>query len=153
MTPWTAACQAPLSFTISESLLKFISIELVVLSNQLTLYWPLFLLPSIFPGIRVFSNDSALHKVLEWAKYWRFSFNINLSSEYSGLISFRIYCFDLLAVKWTLKSLFQHHSLKASNSSTLSLLYGPTLTSVHNNWKNYSFDYMDLCWQSDVSAF
>ena len=109
-TPWTAACQASLSFTISWSLLKLISIESVMPSNHLILCHPLLLLPSIFASIRVFSNESSLH--IRWPKYWRFS--ISPSNEYSGLISFRIDWFDLLAVQGTLKSLFQHHSLKAS---------------------------------------
>ena len=109
-TPWTAAHQAPLSFSISQSLLKFMSVELVMLSNHLILCWPLLLLPSIFPSIRVFSNESALH--IRWPKYWNFS--SSPSDEYSGLISFRIDWFDLLAVQGTFKSLLQHHNLKAS---------------------------------------
>ena len=111
-TPWAAACQASLSFTISWSLLKLMSFELVIPSNHLILCCPLLLLPSIFPSIRVFSNESALH--IRWPKYWSFSFSISPPSEYSGLISFRIDWFDLLAVQGTLKSLLQHHSLKAS---------------------------------------
>ena len=110
-TPWTAACQAfPSSFTISLSLLKLLFIELMRLSNHLILCHPL-LLPSIFPSIRVFSNESVL--CIRWPKYWSFSFNISPSNEYSGLIFFRIDWFDL-AVQGTLKSLFQHHSSKAS---------------------------------------
>ena len=109
-TPWTAAHQASLSFTISQSLLRLMSIELVMLSNYLILCCPL-LLPSVFPSIRVFSNQSALH--IRWQKYWNFSFSITTSNEYSGLISFRTDRFDL-AVQGTLKSLHQHHSLKAS---------------------------------------
>ena len=112
MTPWTAACQAPLSSTISQSLLKFVSIESVMLSNHLILRHPLLLLPSIFPSIRVFSNKSALR--IRWPKYWSFSYSISPSNEYSGLISFRIVWFDLLAVQGTLKSLLQHHNSKAS---------------------------------------
>ena len=112
VTPWTAACQAPLSSTISRSLFKFISIESVMLSNHLILCYPLLCLPSIFLSIRVFSNESALH--IRWPKYWRFSFSISPSNGYSGFISFRIDWFDLLAVQGTLKSLLQHHSLKAS---------------------------------------
>ena len=111
-TPWTAARQASLSFTISQSLLKFMSIESVILSNHLILPCPLLFLPSIFPNIRVFSNESALR--MRWSKYWSFSFSTSPSNEYSGLISFRIGWFDLLAVHGTLKSLLQHHSLKAS---------------------------------------
>ena len=102
-TPWTAKRQASLSFTISQSLLKLMSIESVMPSNHLILCHPLFLLPSIFPSIRVISNESALH--IRWPKYWSFSFSISPSSEYSGLISFRIYLFDLLGVQKTLKSL------------------------------------------------
>ena len=112
VTAWTATCQASLSFTISWSLLKLMSIESVMPSNHLILCRPLLLLPSIFPSIRVFSNDSALHT--RWPKYWSFSFNISPSNEHSGLISFRIDWFDLLAVQGTLKSLLQHHSPKAS---------------------------------------
>ena len=111
-TPWTAACQASLSVTNSQSLLKLMSIESVMPSNHLTLCHPLLLLPSIFASIRVFSNDSALH--IRWPKYWSLSFSISPSSEYSGLISFRIHWLDLLAVQGTLKSLLQHHSSKAS---------------------------------------
>ena len=111
-TPWTAAHQASLSFTISQSLLKLRSIESVMPSNHLILYHPLLLLPSIFPSIRVFSNESTLH--IRWPKYWSFSLNISPSNEYSGLISFRIERFDLLAVQGTLKNFLQHHSSKAS---------------------------------------
>ena len=109
--PWTAARQASLSFTTSRSLLKLMSIESMMPFNHLILCHPL-LLPSIFPSIRVFSGESALH--IRWPKYWSFSFSIRSSSEYSGLIPFRIDSFDLLAVQGTLKSLLQHHSLKAS---------------------------------------
>ena len=111
-TPWTAACQASLSFTISLSLLKLMSIESAVSSNRLILCRPLLLPPSIFPSIRVFSNESALH--IRWPKYWSFSFNICPSNEHSGLISFRIDWFDFHAVQGTLKSLLQPHNLKAS---------------------------------------
>ena len=110
--PWTAAHQAPLSITISQSLLKFMPIESVLLSNHLILCHPLLLLPSIFPSIRVFSKVSAVRT--RWPKYWSFSFSISPSNEYSGLISFRIHWFDLLAFQGTLKSLLQHHNLKAS---------------------------------------
>ena len=110
-TPWTAACQASLFITNSQSLLKFMSIELVIPSNDLILCCHL-LLPSVFPSIRVFSNESVLH--IRWPKYWSFSFNISPSIEYSGLISFRMDWLDLLAVQETLKSLLQHHSSKAS---------------------------------------
>ena len=112
VTPWTAARQASLSITNSWRLLKLMSIELVMPSNHLNLCCPLFLLPSIFASIRVFSNQSVLP--IRWPKYWSFSFTISLSNEYSGLISFRMDWVDLLAVQRTLKSLLQHHSSKAS---------------------------------------
>ena len=111
-TPWIATCQASLPITNSRSLPKFMSTESVMPSNHLILCRPLLLLPSIFPSIRVFSNESAL--CIRWPKYWSFSFNISPSNEYSGLISFRVDWLDLLAVQGTLKSLFQHHSSKAS---------------------------------------
>ena len=110
VTPWTAALQASLSITNSQSLLKLMSIESVMLSNHLILCPPFLLLPSIFPSIGVFSNDSVLH--IRWPKYW--SFSISPSNEYSGLISFRIDWMDLLAVQGTLKGLLQHHSWKTS---------------------------------------
>ena len=110
--PWTAARQPPLTSTISRNLLKFMSIESVMLSNHLILYHPLLLLPSIFPSIRVFPNESALF--IRWPKEWSFSLSISPSNEYSRLISFQIDWCDLLAVQGTLKSLFQHHNLKAS---------------------------------------
>ena len=112
MTPWTAAHQASLSSTNSWSLLKLMSIESVMPSNHLILCYPFLLPPSIFPSIRVFSNESVLP--IRWPKYWSFSFNISPSNEYSGLISFRMDWLGLLAVQGTLKSLFQHHSSKAS---------------------------------------
>ena len=112
VTPWTASCQASLSINNYRSLLKLMSIESVMPSNQLILYRPLLLLPSIFSSIRVFSSDSVLH--IRWPKYWSFSFNISPSNEYSGLISFRMDWLDLLAVQGTLKSLLQHHSSKSS---------------------------------------
>ena len=111
-TPWAAARQASLSFSISWGLLKLMSIESVIPSNHLILCCPLHILPSIFPSIRVFSNESAL--CIRWPKYCSFSFSISPSNEYSGLISFRMNWFDLPAVQGTLKSLLQHHSLKAS---------------------------------------
>ena len=112
VTQWTAARQASLSITNSWSLLKLMSIESVMPSNRLTLCHPLLLLPSIFPSIRVFSNESVLR--IRWPKYWSISFSISSSNEYSELILFRIDWFDLLAVQGTLKSLLQHHSSKAS---------------------------------------
>ena len=146
-------CRFPgsLSFTISQSMLKLMSTELVMPSNHLILCCPLLFLPSIFPSIKVFSNESAL--CIRWPEYWSFSFSISPSREYSGLISFRMNWFDLLAVQGSLKSLLQHHSLKASVSSVLSLLYGPVLTSIYDYWKNHSFDYTDRCRQSNVSSF
>ena len=111
MNPWTAAHQASLSFTTSQSLLKFMFIELVMPSNHLVLCHPL-LLPSIFLSIRIFSNESVLH--VRWPKYWSFSFSISPSNEQPGLISFRMDCLDLPLVQGTLKSLLQHHSSKAS---------------------------------------
>ena len=112
VTPWTAAHQAALSFTISWSLFKLMSIESVMPSNHLILCRPFLLPPSMFPSIRVLSNESVLH--IGWPKYWNFSFNISPSSEYLGMISFRTDWLDLLAVQGTLKSLLQHHSSKAS---------------------------------------
>ena len=110
--PWNVACEALLSSTISQSLLKFMSLELVMLFNHLILYHPLHLPPSIFTSVKAFSNESVLR--FRWPKYWRFSFSISPSNEYSGLIYFRIDWFDLLVVQGTLKSLLQHHSSKAS---------------------------------------
>ena len=137
-TPWTAARQASLSIINSQSLLKLMSIESVMPSNHVILCHPLLLLPSIFPSIRVFSNESVLH--MRWPKYWSFSFSINPSNEYAGLIFFRMDWLDLLAVQETLKSLLQHPQFKSINSSKLSFLYSPTLTSTHDYWKNHSFD-------------
>ena len=112
VTPWTTARQASLSITNSRSPPKLLSIDLEMPSNHLILCRPLLLLPLVFPSIRVFSNESALP--MRWPKYWRFSFSISPSNEYSGLISFRMEWLDLLAVQGTLKSLLQHHSSKAS---------------------------------------
>ena len=111
-TPWTVACQASLSFTLSQSLLKLVSIESVMSSNHLILCHPLLLLPSIFPSIKVFSNELVLH--ISWSKHWSFSFGIRPSNVYYGLISFRIDWFDFLAVQGTFKSLLQHHNSKTS---------------------------------------
>ena len=133
-TPWMAARQASLSITSSQSLPKLMSIESVMPSNHLILCRPLLLLTSIFPSIRVFSNESALQ--IRWPKYWSFSFNFSPSNEHPGLISFRIDWLDLLVVQGTLKSLLQHHSSKAS------IIW---LTFVRDYWKNHSFDCMDLC--------
>ena len=112
VTPWTAKCQALLFITYFQSLLKLISIGSVMPSNHVILCHPLHLLPSIFPSIRVFSNESVLR--IRWPRYWSFSFSISLSNEYSGPTSFRMDWLDLLAVQGTLKSLLQHHSLRAS---------------------------------------
>ena len=114
-------------------------------SNYLILCRPLLLLPSIFPSIRVFSNESALH--ISWPECWGFSFNISPSNERSGLISFRMDWLDLLAVKGTLKRSYLAPQLKSINSLVLSLLYDSTLTSIHDYWKNHSFNHMDLCSQ------
>ena len=134
-TPWTAAHQASLSITNSWSSLKLMSIELVMPSNHLILCHPLLLLPSIFPSIRVFSNESVLH--VRWPKYWSVNFSISPSNEHSGLISFRIDWLDLVAVQGTLKSLLQHHSSKASIFQCSAFF---TLTSIHDYWKNHSFE-------------
>ena len=142
-TPWIAARQASLSITISWSSPRPMSIESMMPSSHLILGRPLLFLPPISPSIRVFSNESTLR--MRYPKYWSFIFSISPSNEYSGLISFRIDWLDLLAVQGTLKSLLQHHSLKASV-----LLYGPTLRSICDYWKNHSFDYTNLCLQSDV---
>ena len=133
-TPWTAACQAFLS-TNSQSLLKLMSIESVMPSNHLILFQLLFLRPSIFPSIRVFSNKVVLR--IKWPKYW--SFSISLSNEYSGLISFRMDWLDLLAIQGILESSPTPRS-KSINSSVLSFRYSPTLTSIHDYWKRHSFD-------------
>ena len=117
-------------------------------SNHLILCHSLILLLSIFLSIRVFSNESAL--CIMWPKFWTLSISISPSNEYSGLISFRIDWFDLLAVRGTLKSLLQHHNLKGSILQGLAFFYGPTLISIHDYWKNHIFDCMDLCWQSSV---
>ena len=119
-TPWTAACQASLSITNSRSLLKLMSIESVMPSNRPILCRPLLFPPSIFPSISVFSNESVLH--IRWPKYWSFSFSISPSNEHPGLISFRMDWWDLLAVQGTLKSLLEHHTLKAYGLSCLSPL-------------------------------
>ena len=141
-------------FCVHHQLLEFAQTHVhqsVMPSNQLILCCPLFFLSSIFPSIRVFSNELVLH--IRWPRYWRFSFSISPSSEHSGLISFRMDWFDLLEVQGTLKSLLQHHSSKALDFLVLSFLHSPTLTSIHGHWKNHSLDQMDLCWQSNVSAF
>ena len=136
-TPWIAARQASLSITNSWSSLKSTSIKSVMPSSHLILCRPVFLLPPIPPSISVFSNESVLS--IRWPKYWSFSFSISPSNEYSILISFRIDCFDLLAVQGTLKS-SSTPQFKSINSSALSFLHSPTLTSIHDYWKNHSLD-------------
>ena len=140
-----------LSFTNSQSLLRLMSIESVMPSNHLILCHPLLFPTSIFPSIRVFSNESAL--CLKWPKYWSLSFSISPSNEYSGLISFRIDLFDLLAVQGTLRSLLQHHSLKASILRHSAFFMVQYSTSVHDHWKNCNFDSMDLCRHLGTSNF
>ena len=132
MTSWTAACQAPLTFTISQSLLKFMSIKSVMLSNHLILCCPLLLLPSILPSIRGFSSESAIN--IRWPNYWSFSFSNSPPNEHSRLISFRIDWLDLLAVQDSQESL-PAPQFKIISSSVLSLFYGPTLISVLDYWK------------------
>ena len=135
--PWAAARQASLSITNSQSLLKLMSIESVMPSNHLILRHALLLQPSVFPNIKVFSNESALR--IRWPKYWNFSFNISPSTEYSGLICLRIDWLDLLVVQGTLKS-SPTPQFKSINSLVLSFLYSPTLISIHDHWKNHSLD-------------
>ena len=137
--PWAEAHQAPLSSTVPWNLLKFMSIESVMLCNRLIFCIPFSSCPQSSQH-QVFSNELALH--IRWPKYWSFSFSISPSNEYSGLISFRIDWFDLLAVQGTLKSLLQlqFFGIQSINSLAFSHLYGPTLTSVDDYWKNHSFD-------------
>ena len=135
-TPWSAAHQASLSITNSWSLLKLMSVESVMPSNHLILCHALLLLPSVFPSVMVFSNESVL--CIRSPKYWSFSFSISPSNEYSGLISFIIDWFEPLAFQGTLKSLLPTPQFKSINSSALSFLYGPTLTSIHDYWENHS---------------
>ena len=143
-TPWTAACPASLSVTISQCMLKLMSIELVMPSNHLILYRLLLLLPSIFTSIRIFSKQLTL--CIRWPKYWSFNFSNSPLDEYSGLISFRIDWFDLLSVQGTLKSLLQHHSLKA-------LILGHTAFFLFQlSHPDMTAD-LDLCRQSGISAF
>ena len=149
VTPWTAAHQASLSFTISWSLLKLMSVESVMPSNCLILCCPLLLLPSIFPSIRVFSNESVL--LIRWLKYWTFSFSIfqwifRTDFLYDWLV------WSPCSSRGSQES-FLGPQFKSIISSVLSLLYGPTLTSIHDYWKNHSFDYMGLCRQSDIATF
>ena len=136
-TAWTAARQASLSIINSRSLLKLMSIESVIPSNHLILYHPFLLLPSIFPSIRVFSNESVL--CIWWPKYWSFSFSISPSNEYSGLISFRMDWLDLLAVQVT-QEFSPTPQFKNISPLTLSFLYSPTLASIQDYWENHSLD-------------
>ena len=137
MTPQIASCQASLSFTISLSFFKLMSIESVMPSNHLILCCPLLLLPSIFPSIGVFSNESALH--IRWPKYWSFSFSVSPSNEYSELISFRMDWFDLLVAHGTLKSTLKHQNSKSSIRQCLAFFI-VQFTTVHDYWKKHSFD-------------
>ena len=142
--------QASLSFTISLSLLRLMHLESAVPSNHLILCRSLLLSPSISPSIRISSSE--LTVLIRWPKYWSFSLSISPSNYYSGFISFKIDSFDPLTVQGMLKSLLQHHSSKVSVLRR-SAFFMVQLTSVHDSWKNHSFDYTDLCGQSDVSAF
>ena len=149
--PWTSARPASLSITNSQSLLKLMSIESVMPSNHFILCSPILLPPSIFPGNRVFSNKSVL--CIRWPKYWSFSFNISPSDEYSGLISFRMDWLDLLAVQGSLKSIILHYSSKASIFQFSTFFIVQFSHPIQDYWKKHSFDQMDHCWQSNVSAF
>ena len=149
-TLWTAARQAILSITNSQSLLKLMFIKLLIPSNHHILCRPLFLLPSLFPSIRIFSNESVLG--IRWPKYWSFSFSISLSNEYSGLISFTIDRVESPCSPRDSQESPPTPQFKSINSYALSFLYSPILTSIHDHWKNHSLDYTDLCWQSNVSA-
>ena len=138
VTPWTAACQASLSITNSQSLLKLMSITSVMPSNHLILCRSFLLPPSIFPSIRVFSNESVLH--IRKPKCWSFGFSISPSNEYSGLISFRMDWLDILCSPRNSQESSPTPQFKSINSSALSSLYSPTFTSIHDHWKNHSFD-------------
>ena len=147
VTPWTAAHHASLSFTISQTLLKLMSTESVMPSNHVILCRPLLLLPSIFPSIRAFSNESVLH--IRWPKYWSFSFKISPFNEYSGYL-------ELTGSPCSPRDSQESSTtpqFKSINSSAHSLLHSPTLTSIHDHMKNHSLDWTDLSQQSNVSAF
>ena len=148
MTPWTAECQASLTFTVSWSLLKFMSIESVMISNHLILCCPLLLLPSIFPSIRVFSSELA-HRI-RWPKYWIFSFSISLSNEYSGLTSFSIDWFDLLSVQGTLKS-SPAPQFESINSLAFSLLWvvSEQQTFISHSSGGWNFEIRGLAWSGE----
>ena len=150
-TPWTIVCQASLSITNTQCLLKLISIELMMTSNRLILSRPLLLLPSTFPSIRIFLNEPAF--CIRWPKYGSFSFNISPSNEHPGLISFRKNRFKYPCSPRDSQESSPTPQFKNINSLAFSSLYSPTLTSIHDHWKNHSLDYMNLCWQSNVSAF
>ena len=150
VTPWTTAWQASLSVTNSRSFPKLMSIESVMPSKHLILCRPLLLL-SVFPNIRVFSDESALH--IKWPKYWSFSFNISPSNEHPGLISFRMDWLDLFALHGTLKSLLQHHSSKASILWCSAFFLVQSSHPYMTTGKTIALDETDLCWQSNVSAF
>ena len=143
--------QASLSITSSQSALRFTFIESVMPSSHLILCHPLLLLPPIPPTIKVFSNESTLR--IRWPEYWNFSLSIIPSKEIPGLMSFRMDWLDLLAVQGTLKSLLQHHTSKASILRHSAFFTVPSLTSIHDYWKNHSLDQTDLCQQSNVSVF
>ena len=152
VTLWTAARQA--SFPVHHQLPEFTQTHVHRVSEAIQPSHPLSSPsppPSIFPGIRVFSNESVL--CIRWPKYWSFSHSVRPSNEYSELISFRIDWLDLLAVQGTLKSLLQHHSSKALILRHSAFFYSSPLTSIYDYWKNQSFDSIDFCWQSNVSAF
>ena len=151
VTPWTTARQTSLSITNSRSLLKLMPTELVMPSNHLILCRSLLLLPPISPSIKVFSNESTLR--MRWPKYWSFTFSISPSNKYSGLISFMMDWLDLLPVQGILKSILQHHSSKASILQCSSFFTVQLSHPYMTTGENHSFDYMDLCWQSDVSGF
>ena len=144
-TPWTAALQASLSITNSQSLLKLMFIESVMPSSHLILCRPLLLLPSVFPSIWVFSNESALH--IRWPNYWSFSFNISPSNEYSGLIFFRDGLVGSPCSPRDSEDASPTPQFKSINSAVVSL------SSIRDYWKNHSFDYTKRCWESNVSAF
>ena len=143
MTSWAAVCQAPLSSTVSQTWLKFMSTELVMLSNHLFLCRPLLLSPLIFPSIRVFSSEFAL--CIRWPKYWSFSFSNSLSMNNQGWIPLGLTGMISPCSPSVPQVSFPAPQFESFSSLTLSLLYGPTLTSVYDYWKNCSFDYTDLC--------
>ena len=150
VTPWIPAHQASLSITNSWSLLKLMPMELVMPSSRLILCHPLLLLPPIPPSIRVFSSESTLR--MRWPKYWSFSFSISPPNEHPGLISFRI---GLVGSPCSPRDSQESSTpqFESIHFSALSFLHSPTLTSIHDHWKNHSLDQTDLCWQSNVSAF